>query len=149
MTAHPVKLIEAALEKDWSSAEALLRNEFSLKQLMLASDPVDGSVTDRDWHSYFGQLTLNKSRIRLARVGNDNEIVDLREEEIDYVVGGAAAVPILGVAVVIVGLVALAVAVHVVVGGMVSVIAWAAVHVTGPGIYEPPVPDPDPEPWFG
>ncbi len=127
-----IREFESSMERDWISCRALLQDDFSLEKLTKICDMQGRDVSIKNWVDYFQTIPVSKSKIRLVQVSNDNKIEELLEEEIDYVVGGAAAVPVLGAAVIVVAAVALAVAVHVVIVGSVSLVVWASTSVTGP-----------------
>jgi hypothetical protein len=129
MQSVAIRDYESSLEQGWSTVCKELENNFSLNALVELSDQRNREIAKSEWNKYFSNLALSKSTIKFVKSSNDNTIVELSEAEIDYVVGGVAAVPVLGAAVVIVAAVALAVGVYVVVGGFVSIFAAAATHV--------------------
>lgn len=127
-----IKEFESSMERDWVDCQALLKDDFSLEKLTKVCDAQGRNISTKNWVDYFKTINVSKSKIRLVQVSNDNQIEELLEEEIDYVVGGWAAVPVLGAVVVVVGVAALAVAVHIVIAGSVSLVVWATNSVTGP-----------------
>lgn len=129
MQSAAIRNYESSLEQNWSAARKELEENFSLGTLVALSDQQNRDIARTEWQKYLSELTLSKSSIRFVKSANDNTIVEMSETEIDYVVGGVAAVPVLGAAVIVVAAVALGVAVFVAAGGFVSIYAAAATHV--------------------
>ncbi|MBW4329882.1 hypothetical protein KY084_03210 [Stakelama sp. CBK3Z-3] len=129
MQSSAIRNYESSLEANWNESRKELEDDFSLGSLMELGVRQERGIAQDDWQSYLSGLTLSKSSIKFVKSANDNTIVELSEAEIDYVVGGVAAVPVLGAVVVVAAAVALAVAVFVAAGGFVSIYAAAATHV--------------------
>lgn len=92
----------AAISKDWAYINDDLNDNFSLATVARASASHGYDISDRDWQAYYSSLPLSKSRLRYMHPGSDNELAELTEVEIDYVVGGAAALPVAAVVIVVV-----------------------------------------------
>lgn len=129
MQTAAIRDYESSLEQNWAQARSKLESDFSLGALIELGNQQKRDIAHPEWQQYFSSLTLSKSTIKFVKSANDNSIVELSEAEIDYVVGGVAAVPVLGVVVVVAAAVALGVAVFVAAGGFVSIYAAAATHV--------------------
>ena len=129
MQSAAIRDYERRLEESWASSRHELEDNFSLSAIVGLSHRDEREISHSDWQTYLSGLTLSKSSIKFVKSANDNSIVELSDAEIDYVVGGVAAVPVLGAAVVVVAAVALAVGVYVAAGGFVSIYVAAATHV--------------------
>ena len=126
---------EETIRSSWDQYEELLNDNFSLSAVAGLSKNFGFDISDREWGSYFTDLNLSKSKVRYIPPGNDNEVTDLTEVEIDYVVVGVAAVPVAAAVIAVVTYAAVVVtaaaAVVVVIAGAASLAVWATVSLWG------------------
>lgn len=137
MHSQKIGLYEESIKSSWDEFQELLNDNFSLSAVAQLSKNQGFDISDREWGSYFTDIDLSKSKVRYIHPGNDNEVTELTDAEIDYVVGGVAAVPVAAAVIAVVTYAAVVVtaaaAVVVVVAGAASLGVWATVWLTGPG----------------
>lgn len=137
MASPKIDLYEESIRSSWDEFQKLLNDNFSLSAVAGLSKSYGFDISDREWGSYFTDISLSKSKVRYIHPGNDNEVTDLTDVEIDYVVGGVTAVPVAAVTIAVLTYAAVAVTVAVfgaiVIAGGVSIVAWATVSISGPG----------------
>ena len=140
MQSSHIREYEQSIGETWDEFQNDLQDNFSLGAVVGLSSQKGFAISPNDWDGYFQNLPLSKSKLKYVHPTNDNDIVDLSETELDYVVGGVAAVPVAAAVIAVVTYaaaavsVAIAAAIVVVVGA--SIITHVTVWVTGPGLYE-------------
>ncbi|WP_340267622.1 hypothetical protein [Sphingobium mellinum] len=137
MNSQKIDLYEDSIRNSWDDFQELLNDNFSLSAVAQLSRSHGFDISDREWGGYFTDINLSKSKVRYIHPGNDNEMTDLTEAEIDYVVGGVAAVPVAAAVIAVVTYAAVVVtaaaAVVVVIAGAASLAVWATVSLWGGG----------------
>lgn len=135
MAVSQIEKFEEALQGSWPSFGKQLADDFSVAALIDACQDAGYGVSSDEWSVHLSKMPLTKSRVKIVHAANDDEIVELTEVELDYVVGGAAAVPVLAVAIAVATTAAVVVSVAaiawVVVGAGASIVAWATVYAWG------------------
>lgn len=75
---------DESIRSSWDEFEELLNDNFSLSAVARLSGSRGFDISDREWGSYFADIDLSRSKVRYIAPGNDNEMADLTEAEIDY-----------------------------------------------------------------
>lgn len=109
------------LSGSWSEFMSKLNDNFSLSEIVKIASEDGYNIGNEAWSDYFTKHCATRTKIRMALPGNDNDIWELTEVELDSVSGGA---PVATVAVIVLGA-----AVHVAVAAYATVVGgvYAAV----------------------
>jgi hypothetical protein len=125
MLQNQIRSYERSIEQSWASFQGGLEDDFSLSAVVRAAEHHGYAIPVNDWGEFFSTLGLPKTKLKLFGPMNDNGIQELATSELDYVIGGVAAVPV--AAVVIAVFTYAAVFVSVAAAGVIVVFAGASI----------------------
>jgi len=102
MSSAQIRQYQDSIEESWDEFQVQLQDNFSLAAVVDYSEKKGLGVERSEWVEYFSSMTLPNSKLKYVSAVNDNEITEMSEVELEYVVGGVAAVPVLAAATVVV-----------------------------------------------